>query len=119
MLRTAAAFSGGAVSPARALGPAIVFHCHWNKVWIYVLGEIAGCVVAGILACPLYGGHAKYLDPLIRAPLPTCSNALLALTHIHAPLAYADWCRLAYLGLIVFVAQSHLPLYALMGVHAC
>ena len=63
----AAAFSGGAVSPARALGPAIVFHCHWNKVWIYVLGEVAGCIVAGLLACPLYGGHAKYLDPLIRA----------------------------------------------------
>ncbi len=63
----AAAFSGGAVSPARALGPAIVFHCHWNKVWVYVLGEIAGCIVAGLLACPLYGGHAKYLDPMIRA----------------------------------------------------
>ncbi len=69
MIYAAAAFSGGAVSPARALGPAIVFHCHWNKVWIYVLGEVAGCIVAGLLACPLYGGHAKYLDPLIRALL--------------------------------------------------
>lgn len=38
MLSTAAAFSGGAVSPARALGPAIVFHCGWNTVWVYVLG---------------------------------------------------------------------------------
>ncbi len=78
MLRAAAAFSGGAVSPARALGPAIVFHCHWNKVWIYVLGEVFGCIVAGILACPLYGGHAKYLDPLIRAQLSTCSTACSA-----------------------------------------
>ena len=71
----AAAFSGGAVSPARALGPAIVFHCHWNKVWVYVLGEVAGCIVAGLLACPLYGGHAKYLDPLIRA-LPFSGSRL-------------------------------------------
>ena len=33
-----------------------------------MLGEVFGCIIAGILACPLYGGHAKYLDPLIRAP---------------------------------------------------
>jgi len=84
----AAAFSGGAVSPARALGPAIVFHCHWNKVWIYVLGEVAGCIVAGLLACPLYGGHAKYLDPLIRAlPFSTAQGSpLWAPTMKHEPL---------------------------------
>ena len=29
----AAGFSGGGVSPARVLGPAIVFHCHWNFAW--------------------------------------------------------------------------------------
>ena len=75
----AAAFSGGAVSPARALGPAIVFHCHWNKVWVYVLGEVFGCIVAGLLACPLYGGHAKYLDPLIRAPLPQYNRSPAAM----------------------------------------
>ena len=31
------ASTGAAVNPARALGPAIVFHCHWNKVWLYVI----------------------------------------------------------------------------------
>ncbi|KAA6417352.1 MAG: alanine-glyoxylate transaminase [Trebouxia sp. A1-2] len=28
-----AAYSGSSVSPARVLGPAIVFHCHWNTAW--------------------------------------------------------------------------------------
>lgn len=36
-LFAAAAYSGGAVSPARVLGPAIVFHCHWNTAWVYML----------------------------------------------------------------------------------
>jgi len=35
-----AAFSTGGVSPARVLGPAVVFHCHWNKVWVMVLGGV-------------------------------------------------------------------------------
>lgn len=63
-LFAAAAYSGGGVSPARVLGPAIVFHCHWNTAWVYMLGEMAGGAVAGALACPLYGDHAKWLDPL-------------------------------------------------------
>lgn len=37
-LFAAAAYSGGGVSPARVLGPAIVFHCHWNTAWVYMLG---------------------------------------------------------------------------------
>lgn len=37
-LLAAAAYSGGGVSPVRVLGPAIVFHCHWNTAWIYMLG---------------------------------------------------------------------------------
>ena len=36
-LFAAAAYSGGGVSPARVLGPAIVFHCHWNTAWVYML----------------------------------------------------------------------------------
>lgn len=57
-----AAFSTGGVSPARVLGPAVVFHCHWNKVWVMVLGECVGAIVAGLLAVPLYGGHAMWMD---------------------------------------------------------
>ena len=30
-------YTGTAINPARALGPAIVFHCHWDKVWLYVI----------------------------------------------------------------------------------
>lgn len=30
-------FTGTAINPARALGPSIVFHCHWNEVWLYVI----------------------------------------------------------------------------------
>lgn len=37
-LFAAAGYSGGGVSPARVLGPAIVFHCHWNTAWVYMLG---------------------------------------------------------------------------------
>ena len=43
-LFAAAAYSGGGVSPARVLGPAIVFHCHWNTAWVYMLGgELSVC----------------------------------------------------------------------------
>lgn len=35
-------FTGTAINPARALGPAIVFHCHWNVIWLYVIAGIFG-----------------------------------------------------------------------------
>ena len=34
---TGSQFTGTAINPARALGPAIVFHCHWNEVWLYII----------------------------------------------------------------------------------
>ncbi len=40
-------FTGTAINPARALGPAIVFHCHWNVIWLYV---IAGMFAAAFPA---------------------------------------------------------------------
>lgn len=33
-------FTGTAINPARALGPAIVFHCHWNEVWLYIIAGL-------------------------------------------------------------------------------
>ena len=33
------AYTGGGVSPARVLGPAIVFNCHWDTTWVYILGS--------------------------------------------------------------------------------
>ncbi|KAL0029378.1 hypothetical protein WJX77_003180 [Trebouxia sp. C0004] len=63
-LMAGAAYSGGGVSPVRVLGPAIVFHCNWDTAWVYMLGEMTGGALAGLLACPLYGDHAEWLDPL-------------------------------------------------------
>lgn len=60
-----AAFTGGGVSPARVLGPAFVFHCRIDKAFIYVAGEVVGAIIAGVLACPLYGGHAKWMDKVL------------------------------------------------------
>ncbi|GAQ80844.1 aquaporin [Klebsormidium nitens] len=60
-----AAFSGGGVSPVRVLGPACVFHCYWDKVGYYILGQFGGAIIAGLFACPLYGGHAKWMDPFM------------------------------------------------------
>lgn len=42
-------FTGTAINPARALGPAIVFHCHWNVIWLYVIaGTFAAAVPVAI-----------------------------------------------------------------------
>ncbi|DBA82268.1 TPA: hypothetical protein ACH3X2_000536 [Trebouxia sp. C0005] len=60
-----AAYSGSSVSPARVLGPAIVFHCHWNTAWVMALGDMIGGVFAGLTAIHLYGDHAKWIDPLM------------------------------------------------------
>lgn len=48
-------YTGTALNPARVLGTSIVFNCYWNNAWVYVLAELAGGVVAGLLAWPLYG----------------------------------------------------------------
>ena len=33
-------YTGTAINPARALVPAIVFHYHWDKVWLYVIAGL-------------------------------------------------------------------------------
>ncbi|DBB02267.1 hypothetical protein WJX82_006919 [Trebouxia sp. C0006] len=58
-------FTGTAINPARALGPAIVFHCHWNEVWLYIIAEGVGGVIAGLVAAPLYGVGATWLTGLV------------------------------------------------------
>ena len=47
--------AGGALNPARALGPSIVFVCRWSTTWVYVLAEFAGGILAGLFSFPLYG----------------------------------------------------------------
>jgi MIP family channel proteins len=43
-------FTGGAMNPARFLGPALIGG-HWNNAWVYFVGPIAG----GLLAAGAYG----------------------------------------------------------------
>jgi len=54
-------FTGGALNPARALGPAIVFVCRCDQVWIYCLAELAGGALAGIASLPLYGRGKDFM----------------------------------------------------------
>ena len=55
---------GGALNPARALGPSIVFICNWRTTWVYVLAELAGGAVAGVASLPLYGkGTYSFFTP--------------------------------------------------------
>ena len=53
--------AGGALNPARALGPSIVFNCRWQETWIYVLAEIVGGVLGGICSLPLYGRGKDFM----------------------------------------------------------
>lgn len=39
-------FTGTAINPARALGPAIVFHCHWNVIWLYVIAGMSAAAIS-------------------------------------------------------------------------
>lgn len=52
----AGAYTGASLNPARTLGPATVFSpCHSGDVWYYVLAELLGGLMAGLLSMPLYG----------------------------------------------------------------
>eukprot|EP00164_Ancoracysta_twista_P001297 GFYU01001698.1.p2 GENE.GFYU01001698.1~~GFYU01001698.1.p2 ORF type:complete len:231 (+),score=69.82 GFYU01001698.1:74-766(+) len=42
------AFTGGALNPARTLGPAVVFNC-WDSQWAYWIGQFFGGVSAAFL----------------------------------------------------------------------
>ena len=48
-------FTGAALNPARAFGPALAAN-HWNNHGVYWVGPLAGGVVAGILYNKLYLG---------------------------------------------------------------
>ncbi|KAK9846029.1 hypothetical protein WJX84_009303 [Apatococcus fuscideae] len=52
--------TGAALNPARALGPTFVYQCNWSQIWVYVVAELAGGLVAGIMSWPLYGSGEQY-----------------------------------------------------------
>lgn len=58
-------YTGTAINPARAFGPAAVYHCHWDQVYIYAIAEISGGILAGITAGPLYGVGAIWLKKVL------------------------------------------------------
>ena len=55
---TGSQFTGTAINPARALGPAIVFHCHWNEVWLYIIAGMFP-VIAGMF--PVIAGMSPVI----------------------------------------------------------
>eukprot|EP00891_Asterochloris_glomerata_P009352 jgi/Astpho2/9352/Aster-07289 len=79
-------YTGSALNPARTLGPAIVFHCHWDSVGFYLLGEFLAGAVAGLCAGPLYGTGAKWLKLLLpwhsTRESPIGPNGALAVTSL-------------------------------------
>ena len=41
-------YTGTAINPARAFGPAAVYHCYWNQVWLYcIAGQQAALLAVG------------------------------------------------------------------------
>lgn len=48
-------YTGAALNPARVLGPAMVFHCYWDTVFVYIFAELIGAAIAAALIIPLYG----------------------------------------------------------------
>ena len=51
---TAGPFTGGALNPARAFGPALA-STHWNNQGVYWVGPLAGGFVAGLIYDAMYG----------------------------------------------------------------
>ena len=51
-------FTGGAMNPARALGPAVAAH-HWNNHGVYWVGPLAGGVIGAWIADLIFLGTPK------------------------------------------------------------
>jgi glycerol uptake facilitator-like aquaporin len=47
------ASSGGSFNPARSIAPA-VYNGEWGDVWIYIVGPLAGAIVAGAISMYLF-----------------------------------------------------------------
>lgn len=58
--------TGASLNPARTLGPTFVFHCDWRTAWAYVLGELLGGIIAGLISWPLYGTAGPWARAVLR-----------------------------------------------------
>lgn len=45
-----------------------------SRAWRCVAAEVVGAIIAGVLAVPLYGGHAMWIDKALPwGEFPSCS----------------------------------------------
>ena len=65
----AAPISGASMNPARALGPALVGD-HWHDWWAYLIGPIAGAILAVAFAWVLRGPPSKAADEAAQGATP-------------------------------------------------
>ncbi len=79
-------FTGTAINPARALGPAIVFHCHWNEVWLYI---IAGGHLIGLPSHTWLGPAAPAELSVSAICITRSCTACLACAHSSAVAVFA------------------------------
>jgi aquaporin Z len=56
-------FSGSSVNPARSFGPALV-GSEWKSFWIYVLGPLAGAVIAWVVHTVVVKGDTNFRDDM-------------------------------------------------------
>jgi MIP family channel proteins len=55
-------FTGGAMNPARAFGPALASH-HWTNHGVYWIGPLAGAALAGVLFDAIWARKAQSCPP--------------------------------------------------------
>lgn len=75
---TSGQLTGAALNPARALGPLIVYGCGKTQAATYVLAEVFGAVVAGILSGPLYGWGPGFLGNIFGQSRVTAGDGYTA-----------------------------------------